>query len=153
MADFYIPPVAFFFEVDVDGGQKNDSSFKEVSGIEIEMDVEEISEGGNNNYRHRLPGRSRYHNLVLKRGLVKENTALHEWITNSILSEANLDEPIEKKKITVNLNNPDGTPVLSWSFENAYPVKWSVSSFNSQENSLVVETLEFAFQKFQVENP
>ena len=152
MADFYLPPVAFFFEVSIDGGQKYDSSFKEVSGIEIEMDVEEIIEGGNNNFKHRLPGRSRYRNLVLKRGLVKENTALHDWISATLLSEANLDEQIDKRKITINLNNPDGSQVMSWSFENAYPVKWSVSNFNSQENALVVETLEFAYRKFQVEN-
>ncbi|MBK6622472.1 MAG: phage tail protein [Saprospirales bacterium] len=153
MAEIYIPPVAFFFSVSVDGGEGNDSSFKEASGMEIEIDIEEINEGGNNNFKHRLPGRSKYRNLVLKRGLVKNNTSLHDWITKILLSEANLDEPVEKKKILVNLKYPDGDVVMSWSFENAFPVKWSISNFNSQENSLVIETLEFAYQKFQVENP
>ncbi|MBL4662482.1 MAG: phage tail protein, partial [Flavobacteriaceae bacterium] len=50
------PPVAFYFRLSFDdavGGA--DASFKEVSGITMEMGTEGITEGGNNNYKHRVP--------------------------------------------------------------------------------------------------
>ena len=108
MADIYYPPISFFFEVSIDGGNKNDSGFKEASGIEVELEVEEIQEGGNNNFKHRLPVRTRYRNLTLKRGFVKENTALHQWIYKTIVSFSNLDEKIERKNITIFLYNEKG---------------------------------------------
>ena len=41
-----------------------------------------------------------------------------------------------------------GDPLLTWSFVGAYPVKWSVSDFNSMENKISIESLEFAYQYY-----
>jgi phage tail-like protein len=45
--------------------------------------------------------------------------------------------------------NEKGQLTISWAFINAYPVKWSVSELNAMENSIAMETLEFAYSYFQ----
>ncbi|MCB0643885.1 MAG: phage tail protein [Phaeodactylibacter sp.] len=153
MDDFYLAPPAFFFGLSfgTDGGSL-DGSFQEVSGLEVELEVEDVIEGGNNSFKHRLPVRTSYRNLTLKRGLVTEEkyTILTEWVKNNLLSETNLDEPIETRDLTVSLFNAGGEIVMSWNVYGAYPVKWSVSNFNAQESALSIETLELAFREFKV---
>jgi phage tail-like protein len=39
---------------------------------------------------------------------------------------------------------------MSWSFVKAYPLKWSVADLKSQESSVLIETIEFAYQYFEV---
>ena len=47
--------------------------FTEVSGLQLEMEVMEYQEGGNNDFVHRLPGRTKSSNLTLKRGMTNSN--------------------------------------------------------------------------------
>ena len=51
-------------------GQLGDGGFQECTGLQIEMDVHEITEGGRNDGTVRLVGRGKYTNIVLKRGML-----------------------------------------------------------------------------------
>lgn len=113
-----------------------------MSGLQAELALEELVEGGENRFSHRLPNRAKYGNLVLKRGLLKDS-GLIQWIRNAI---DNLE--IKPTNVTISLLNQDKEPLASWNVVNAYPVKWSVSEFKAQENGFVTETLELAFQYF-----
>jgi hypothetical protein len=69
MSDTYYPPPSFYFSVSVVGSAtpiamltKIDASFQEVSGIQAEFQTEEVVEGGENRFAHRLPTHSRYSN-------------------------------------------------------------------------------------------
>ena len=125
----------------------SDTSFKEVSGISMEMDTEEIAEGGNNAYKHRVPTSVKFSNLVLKRGLVPKNSELIGWCMKTL--GGGLSQVIETKTIIVNLLDENGNPIQSWSFANAWPVKWSASDLNSMNNEIVIETLEFSYSYFE----
>ena len=46
--------VTFSFQVVVEGVSE-DNAFQEASGLEIELDVETVSEGGENTFEHSLP--------------------------------------------------------------------------------------------------
>lgn len=142
------PPVSFYFKLSFSGisGQV-EASFKEVSGITMEMGIEEIAEGGINGYKHRVPTTAKFSNLVLKRGLVPKDSELAQWCTDTI--SGNLEELVETKMITVHLLEASRKPLKSWSFNNAWPVKWAVSDLNSMNNEIVIETLEFAYSNFQ----
>ena len=141
------PPVAFHFKVSFEGSSgKADAAFKEVSGISMEMGTEEITEGGNNNYKHRVPTSVKFSNLVLKRGLVPSDSPIVQWCLDTL--GGGLSEAIETKTITVSLLDENGDPLNSWSFANAWPVKWSTSDLNSMNNELVIETLEFSYSQF-----
>ena len=143
MAGYY-PPVGFYFRVEfaLPECQANDARFQSVSGLQAEVSVEELVEGGENRFSHRLPGRAKYGNLVLKRGFLKDS-GLVKWIRGAIES---LD--IKPVDVTISLLNEEKAPLASWSVVKAYPVKWSVSEFKAQENGFVTETLELAYQYF-----
>ena len=144
MAGYY-PPVGFHFRVEFGflSSGSNDSRFQEVSGLTSELGIEEVVEGGENRFTHRLPGRAKYGNLILKRGLLTDSQLI-DWCKDAI-------ESFEFEPTTVNviLLDEEHNPVAdSFSFQNAWPVKWSISDFKAQENSIVVETLELAYSYF-----
>ncbi len=142
----YYPPVGFHFRVEFESisSDSDDTRFQEVSGLNAELGVEELVEGGENRFSHRFPGRAKYSNLVLKRGLFV-NSELIDWCKNAI---ENFE--FETKTVNVTLLNEEHEPVAdTYSFINAYPIKWSISDFKSTDNSIVVETLELAYQYFR----
>ncbi len=151
----HIPPVSFYFSVQILGQNDRpfppaDASFQEVSGISATLSTEQISEGGQNRYTHKVPGRAGYENLVLKRGLMVRSSSLGEWCL-SILNQ-NLNKKIEPKTIKVSLldANTDGVGALmSWVFTNAYPIKWEVSTLDAQKREIVVESITFAYSYFE----
>ncbi|MEM9836875.1 MAG: phage tail protein [Bacteroidota bacterium] len=154
----YVPPVGFIFEVSILGkggspGTPADSSFQEVSGISMKLETETIKEGGENRFVHKVPGRASYDDLVLKRGLVVRSSPLFTWCMNTITG--GLNKKITPKTIKVSLldanakNNHD--PLMTWVFENAYPIKWEVSSLDATKSEIVVESISFTYQYFHQE--
>ncbi len=151
MAGYY-PPVGFHFRVEFGflPGNTQDIRFQEVSGLAAEVTTEEVTEGGENRFSHRLPTRAKYSNLVLKRGLLTDSKLIN-WITNAVENiEANPDADDEQPTtVNVTLLNGEHEPLAdTYSFVNAWPVKWSVSDFKAMDNSIVVETLELSYQYF-----
>ncbi len=144
MAGYY-PPAGFHFRVeflDLDVNE-NDMRFQEVSGLSAELGVEDFQEGGENRFIHRLPARTKYSNLILKRGLLTDSKLI-DWCVNAI-------ENFEFKPCTVNVTllNENHEPLSeTLSFTKAWPVKWAVSDFKAQENAIVIETLELAYNYF-----
>lgn len=144
----YFPPPAFYFSVEIDGQSNGfDTQFQEVSGLEVEQETETISIGGQNTYTYKVPKKVKYPNLVLKRGLISESSALMEWCKKQFTTE---NTKIEPKPIIVHLEDATGDIVMSWSIENAWPLKWSVSGFNAQENKIAVESIELAYRNFKI---
>lgn len=145
MTDFY-PPVGFHFrvEIDVPGASDNDIYFREVSGLNIELEEESVVEGGENRFVQKLPVRAKYPDLVLKRGLLA-NSAVGSWCRKAI---QNLD--IKPATVWVSLLNDQHEPLQTYCFVNAWPKKWQVSDLNSESSELMVESLELAYQYFTI---
>lgn len=140
----YNVPVSFHFRLRIPGkGSDDDIRFQEVGGLTAEMGVEELVVGGENMFAYRLPTRAKYNNLVLKRGMLK-NSKMIEWFRNSI--ENFVFEPVD---VSVHLLNENHEVITSWEVIQAYPVKWVISDFNANGNTLVIETIELAYQYFK----
>ena len=78
-ATAYYPPWGFFYKVKFsDSSEPNDARFQSVSGLSVEYDTEEYKEGGENRFTHKLPVRTKYSDLVLKRGLLT-GSAVTGW--------------------------------------------------------------------------
>ena len=148
-------PVFFFGVTFLDGADKMDYSFTSVRGLEKELQFEEISEGGVNNFSYRLPKPAKSKNLVLKRALrpVGKDDGLTQWVKAAVD-----DFSFRKKTIQVSLlkidekaedGQKEGIPVKTWEFYDAYPVKYSLTDFDAEKNELVFETLEFAYSFFK----
>ncbi|MFN8356907.1 MAG: phage tail protein [Spirosomataceae bacterium] len=117
-----------------------DTRFQEVVGLSAELTLEEINEGGENRFVHKLPGRTKFPNLTLKRAM-QVYSKLSNWATDSIY---NLN--IQRSNVQVILLNELHIPLAMWNFHNAYAVKIQISDFKAQESAPVIETLELAYQ-------
>ena len=141
----YYPPPAFQFRVAIAGNNvDDDAAFSEVSGLDAEVEVEEIKEGGENAYIHRVPGRVKFNNLVLKRGILVRGSQFSKWCQQVLQPTA--FSRVKCHDLDISLLDDAGAPLLTWHCSHAWPVKWSVGPFNSTQNEVAVETMEFAFR-------
>jgi phage tail-like protein len=122
------------------------TSFQEVSGIGGTLETEAISENGVDGIKYNVPKAITYGNLVMKRGLFVEISAFTSWCRGIINNRC---YPITLKNISVKLLDCRQIPLNSWTFHNAYPVKWSLDPLNSMENKLAVETIEFKYNSME----
>jgi phage tail-like protein len=144
----YYPPGSFYFSLAfTDIKTKADAAFQEVTGMESELDTEEVTCGGENRFRYKLPSISKSGNLKLKRGFITSGSTLANWCSSTL--NGGLNTAIAPKTITVNLLDNDGNVLNSWDFLSAYPVKWGVSDFKSTDNAYVIESIEFAYTYFK----
>ena len=134
-------PTSCRFYVQIEGVAQ--AVFTEVSGLGMEMVVEDVEEGGNNNFVHRLPGRCKIGNLTLKRGMTKSNEFL---LWGRDMSQGK----INPKNVSVILYNVDGTEFMRWEFKNAFPVKWTGPQLKADDRGSAIETLELAHDGFDV---
>ena len=137
------PHPTYVFCVDIGGSSA--AEFTECSGLDMSVKYDEIREGGQNEFVHRLPGRIEYGNLVLKRGYAT-SIEFMDWCL-SVLNRRH----IQRRDVTVALMSLDSAQRLfQWTFLGAYPVKWSGPSFKAGEPAIAIETLELAHQGLQV---
>src|SRR5215212_10049805 len=106
--------------------------FTNCSGLNVDVEVFEYAEGGVNESLHHLPGRLRYPHLVLSRGLTDEKL-LMDWFQKSV-------RQADRKEITISCEQAGGTVTRSWTFADAYPVKWTGPDFDSHNDSIGGET-------------
>jgi phage tail-like protein len=141
----FTPPVGFHFKVEVLGltPVADDLRFVEVGGLAIEVTTEEMAEGGENRFVQRYPGRSKYGDLVLKRGLLK-GSKVWEWASKAIE-----DLDIDPRDVNITLLNEKHEPLMTWHVVGAFPVKWSISDLNATTNAFVVETLTLTCRHFR----
>jgi phage tail-like protein len=140
----YYPPLGFHFKVEFIGISKDEYQFQSVSGLTVSLDTEDVAEGGENRFKHKLPVRASYSNLVLKRGLLVDSK-LVKWCRDAI-ENFNI-VPVD---IVVKLLNEEHEPLVTWNVVNAWPVKWEVSGFDAEESKLVIETIELVYNYFKI---
>ena len=147
----YLPPVAFYYALTIDGESKVDSGFQEVSGLTLDMKTETIQDGGENRFVHKVPGRVTYEDLVLKRGLITSTSSLAQWIHSHL--SGNLASRVEPKNVSLQLLDANQQTLLqAWHFVNAFPTSWSLSSMEAQGDALAVESLTLTYSYFWVES-
>ena len=139
----YYPPVGFHFRVEfVNIGNDNDIRFQSVAGLNVEYDVEAYKEGGENRFEHKLPVRTKYPDLSLKRGMLTDSEVI-KWCLDAFQNRV-----FRPAQINVSLLNEKHDPLKTWRVMRAWPKKWAVSDLNAGENALVIETLELSYSHF-----
>jgi phage tail-like protein len=138
MAEAY-PAHRFYVQI----GGDTQGVFTEVSGLQVELEVMDYREGGNNAFVHRLPGFTMMGNLSLKRGIVLKND-FYTWFTQIASGQ------FVSKNLSLVMYDEQGSPVITWNFTNAYPVKWVGPHFQASAATVAVETLELAHEGITV---
>lgn len=117
----------------------NVAGFKECSPLTIETETFEYQEGGLNTYTHKMPVRTKYTNITLKRG-VDEGQDLHRWYMQAVNGQA------RRQNISIQVFDSLGHEVKKWDLQNAYPTKWTGPDLKAEAGSIFVETLEIAHE-------
>lgn len=130
------PIPVFKFWVEINGIVE--AEFKECSGLRLERRVEEVEEGGVNDYVHILPGRNKYANIVLKYGVTLSNEVWN-WYQEGLY-----DGKVTRKDFSILLRGVDGQVVKTWNVAKGFPVKWEGPSLNVETSQAAIETLEIA---------
>lgn len=123
------------FLVEVDGLVVG--GFREVRGLEASVEVKEYAEGGENGYIHKLPGETRYPNLVFSRGLSDLDTlwAWFDQVSHGV---------IIRRHISILLMDQERQPAMWWDVLDALPIKWTGPQLRAEGGTEVAtETIEF----------
>ena len=142
MSSDVFPAYRFYVQID----NVTHAVFTELTGLQIETEVMEYAEGGNNAFVHRLPGRTKVGNITLKRGMTASNE-LFKWYIDIAYGKT---VPVPRRHVSVIMYDTAGKEVMRWSFNNAYPVKWVGPQLNAGGTNTAVETLELTHDGLQI---
>ena len=135
----------FLFEVDgVEIGL-----FAAVRGLQVTSQTENLTEGGQNGYTHRLPGRLEWPNITFSRGLTDAD-ALFDWM-NKTAGEgfAAAGNKITRSTGAITAVASNGDRLRSWSLEGVFPVRWTGPDFATASDDPLTEELEIAHHGFR----
>ncbi|MET0458546.1 MAG: phage tail protein [Ilumatobacteraceae bacterium] len=143
-----VTAATFLFEVDgVEIGR-----FMGVSGLEVTVAVEEIEEGGENSYVHKLPGRMTWPNITLKRGITQNDTLL-AWLNKSSGEQFSANgNKLARSTAAITLMGPAGARLRSWEFDGAFPIKWKGPDFDVASTDMALEELEITHHGFRAKS-
>ncbi len=142
-----IVPVSNQFIFEVDGVQIG--VFGEVSGLELQVGVEEYQEGGQNGYVHKFPGRITWPHIVMKSG-VTNSDALFQWVSKSSGDGfAAAGNKLTRCTGAITAIGTDGKRLRSWEIADAFPVRWTGPRFSAGSNEPLQEELEIAHHGFK----
>jgi phage tail-like protein len=110
--------------------------FIECHGLAAEVEVREYAEGGNNEFVHQRPGRLIYPKLELKRGLTTEDNLIKWFMQTRVKAD--------RKELIVDILNRYGEVHRSYTFDEAYPVKWEGPSIVVGSGGSATESLTIA---------
>lgn len=119
--------------------------FSEVSGLNISVDVNEYREGSDPEYHTRkMPGLSKFSNITLKRGVIKNDNDFFNWINKVVFNQP------ERRDIIIKLLNELHEPVVTWKVQNAFPVKYTGPTLIAHSTNIAIEELEITHEGLSI---
>ena len=138
----------FNFLVDLGTGSDGPTAgFEDVRLPEVWLDVIEYRNGNDKeNSVRKLTGLEHCGNALLKRGAIG-SLNLYQWYNDVRNGNQNA-----LRTVTIQLQNEDHTAVvLTWKLLRARPVKFSFGPLNGKGNDVLIETLELACERLEME--
>jgi len=120
-----------------------DGGFQECSGLDIEMDVHELPEGGRNDGLLRLVGRGKSAPIVLKRGLLfpgggRVSGELWKWMQDVLAGV----RPVARYNGVIDVLSADAAgTVATWTFDRGLPSKIAGPQLNAKTGEIAIEEL------------
>jgi phage tail-like protein len=147
------PFIAFNFavEIQVPGipGQLCSAAFFECDGLEMNMEVKTIREGGNNTRQIRLAGPTTYGMLSLKRGM-SSCSDLWDWFSAAVRP----GNAALRGEATVVVFAPDGqTERMRFVLERCLPAKLKASPLNAKDGTIAIEEMQIAYETLTMKRP
>ena len=129
----------FNFAVEINGITQG--AFRNVEGLDSETEVIEYQDGDDMILRKR-PGRTKYSNIVLKRGYVS-STELWDWRVEVMNGKVNRQDG------SIILRNDSNDEIMRYNFFEAWPCKWKGFSLDGKGTDVAVEEIEFVVERWE----
>jgi len=135
-----------------------DGAFQECTGLEVEMDVQELVEGGRNDGVIRRVGRGKYTNVALKRGMLypTRGTVKNElwgWLQGILEGE----RPVRRYDGVIEIldggGQAGGRVVATWVFDRGLPAKVTGPQLNAKTGEIAIEELTIAHEGLRLRIP
>lgn len=140
------PMPAFYFSVTIEGFEGY-SSFREISGLDIEIQPIEYRHGDSPSFSSlKMSGLKKGTNVVLKKGVFKNDNKLFNWF-----NQTKLNVPV-RKTVTIKLLDEMQQPTMVWTLSNAWPTKISGVSLKSDGNEVAIEGVELVHEGLTIAN-
>jgi phage tail-like protein len=121
------------------------AQFAEISGLSAEIAVIEYRTGGDRvDAVRKLPGLTKYRNIVLKRG-VSGDPRLWQWVQQAIQGT------VQRLNGSIVMLDEVRNPVLRFSFRRGWPCRYDGPSFAAKGNEVAIETLEICHEGLEIE--
>lgn len=123
-------------------------SFAECDGLEMNMEIKTIREGGGNDRQIRLAGPSTWGQLTLRRGMLGDSRQLWRWMADS-LADPGLRAEVE----VVVVSSDHQTENVRFLLSRCLPVKLKAPALNAKDGAIAVEELQIAYERFDIRFP
>lgn len=135
---------SFRFTVAVDG--INFAAFTEFTLPSLQVETQDLKEGGQNTYVHKLPVRVTTGSATLRHGVANDFSLLN-WYMDILKG----DIKAATRQVTVTMYDVARAPLMTWTFREAYPIKWSGPSLKTDGSNVGIEELEFVHHGFDLD--
>jgi phage tail-like protein len=124
-----------------------EASFTEVSGLTQEIQSIDYRDGLDKvTVPRKIPGMSKFSNVTLKRGVFHQRQELQEWFNSKKYNT------VDRRTVIVELKDPAGQTLISWTLSNAYPIKIDGPSLKSDGNEIAIESMELVHEGLTVKH-
>ena len=123
-----------------------DGAFQECTGLDVELDVQELQEGGPNNGVIRRVGRAKYSPIVLKRGMFYSGGAVNRDLWTWLEDIASGVRPVRRYDGIVEVMSVGDTVVARWLFERGLPAKITGPQLNAKTGEVAIEELHIVHE-------
>jgi phage tail-like protein len=130
----------FRFLIEIEGITQ--AGFNDCSGFGSSTDPIEYREGGEPSYTRKLPGQTKFNNVVLKWGIT-DNRELCDWYTQIVKGQ------VVRKNGSIILQDTEGNEKIRWNFFDAWPSKYTAPELTAKGNDVAIETLELALERLE----
>jgi phage tail-like protein len=131
----------FRYLVEIDGITQ--FGFNDVSGLSMTTDPIEYREGGEPSYTRKLPGQTKFSNIVLKWGIT-DNHEMIDWYEQLVQKGQ-----VVRKSGSVILMDTEGNEKVRWNFFNAWPTKYTVPELSAKGNEIAIDVMELAVEHME----
>src|SRR4029450_5503014 len=133
MAKNQDPLISAWFSVDFGGTIKG--AFRECTGMGSENEIVEYK-GTKNGvpFISKTPGRIKWNNIVLKRGITD---SMDMWQWRQMVEKGQVEQA--RKNGSITMHSGDGSPMARWDFLNAWPSKLTGPAANAGNNEIGIE--------------
>jgi len=137
------PLVSAFFMIEF-GSVKG--AFRECTGMGSENEIVEYKASGTQGKMvlRKLPGRMKWNNIVLKRGITD---AMDLWDWRGQVEQGKVEDA--RKNGSITMHNQSGAAVARWDFVAVWPSKITGPTYNATNNEIGIEEMELAHEGYK----